>query len=74
MSQARITRKGGYKCAPQGHTVETFAEGIVVTGKVAEWALADRAASRMFDPVAETKVTPPNEAKAKRGRPKKKAD
>lgn len=72
--QAKITRKGGYKCAPNGHTVQTYPEGEVVTGQVAEWALADKAASRMFDPREETKVTPPPETKAKRGRPRKKAD
>lgn len=73
MSKAKITKKDGYRCAPQGHTVETFAYGTVVEGKVAEWALADQAASRMFDPVEETKITPPPETKKKRGRPRKEA-
>lgn len=49
MSKAKITKKGGYKCAPNGHTVETFPEGGIVTGQVAEWALADKAASRMME-------------------------
>ena len=64
--QAKITKPGGYKCAPGGHTVETFQEGQIVSGQVAEWALADKAASRMFDPREETKVTAPDEVK--RGR------
>lgn len=68
--RAKITKTEGYRCAPNGAIVEVFPEGTVVTGKVAEWALADRAASAMFDPVKERKITPPTEAKAK---PKKKA-
>ena len=54
-AKAKITRE--YRCAPQGHTVETFKVGTIVTGQVAEWALADKAASRMIE---------------KRGRPRKK--
>lgn len=71
MKKARITRKEGFKCAPQGHTVVTIPFGEEVEGKVAEWALADRAASAIFDPVKEKKVTGPSETK-KRGRPRKK--
>jgi hypothetical protein len=77
MTKAKITKKNGYKCAPNGNRVETFPFGEVVTGQVADWALADHAASRMFDPVKEKKVVTPPETKAapkKRGRPKKKAD
>lgn len=65
MSKAKITKQDGYRCAPEGHTVILFPAGSIVTGKVAEWALDDRAASRMFD-APETKVTPPTETKAKR--------
>jgi hypothetical protein len=74
MTRAKITKREGYKCAPKGAIVETFAFGEIVTGQVAEWALADRAASAMFDPREETKVEAPAETKAapkKRGRPKK---
>lgn len=71
MKRAKITKKGGYKCAPQGHTVVTFDEGVVVEGKVAEWALMDHAAQAMFNPVKETKITPPTETKKRK--PKKKA-
>lgn len=49
MMKAKITRKGGYSCCPEGHTVETFAVGEIVEGKIAEWAVADRAASRMME-------------------------
>jgi hypothetical protein len=71
MTKAKITRRDGYKCAPRGATVETFAFGQIVTGKVAQWALADHAACAMFDPREETAVAPPPETKAKRGRPRK---
>lgn len=74
MTRAKITKREGYKCAPKGAIVETFPFGTIVTGQVAEWALADRAASAMFDPREETKIVTPTETKAapkKRGRPKK---
>lgn len=82
MSQAKITKRDGYKCAPRGAKVETIPFGEIVTGRVAEWALADGAASRMFDPREEAKVEAPDEVKdeakpatKRRGRPpKKKAD
>ena len=48
MKKAKITNKDGYKCAPAGHTVVTIPFGTVVEGKVAEWALADKAAKAMF--------------------------
>lgn len=64
-SHAKITRKGGYKCAPKGHTVVVIPEGEIVTGKIAKWAIADRAGRAMFDPRKETKVTPPKETKRK---------
>ena len=64
MTRAKITKKDGYKCAPKGHRVELFPFGSIVDGKVAEWALADKAASAMFDPREETKVTGPDEVKA----------
>ena len=68
MTRAKITRHGGYKCAPNGHTVKTIPLGTIVDGKVAAWALADLAASAMFNPVKETKITPPPETKRKRPR------
>lgn len=77
MSKAKITRPDGFRCAPEGHTVITIPCGTIVEGQVAEWALADRAASRMFDPRTETKVESPPETKAepkKRGRPRKKSE
>ena len=66
--RAKITLKGGYNCAPAGSRVEHFAEGEIVTGRVAKWALADKAASAMFNPVKEAKITPPPETKKRRGR------
>ena len=71
MTTARITRKTGYQCAPNGFAVETFAYGETVSGAVAEWAIADGAASRMFDPRTDTQVQAVPETKAKRGRPRK---
>lgn len=63
MKKAKITKQGGYKCAPSGHTIITVPFGTVVDGQIAEWALADKAASAMFDPVAERKVIVPAETK-----------
>ena len=77
MTTAKITRKEGFQCAPNGYTIETFACGAVVSGKVAEWALRQHAAARMFDPREDRKVVTEvetKEAPKKRGRPKKKAD
>lgn len=48
MAKAKITADE-YKCCPDGHTEVTFAKGDVVTGQIAEWALADRAASRLME-------------------------
>ena len=48
--RAKITNKDGYRCCPEGHTEVFFAFGETVFGHVAEWAVADRAASRTFDP------------------------
>lgn len=71
MTQAKITKPEGYRCAPSGSVVQTFATGDIVQGKVAEWAIADKAAQRMFDPREATKVVAPPETK-KRGRSRKK--
>lgn len=74
MPKARITKEGGFSCAPDGHTVITLPKGAEVTGKVAEWALAARAASALFDPRTDKQASEPQlETKApkKRGRPKK---
>jgi len=63
MSKAKITNKNGYHCCPDGSVSVYFSFGKIVTGQVAEWAIADRAARRMFPKVEETKVTPPIETK-----------
>ena len=68
MTTAKITRKTGYECAPTGARVERFAFGTVVSGSVAEWAIADGAAQRMFDPRTDTQQQSAPETKAKRTR------
>lgn len=71
---AKITKSGGYLCAPQGHTVMHFHEGQIVSGLVAELAVADGAAAPINMTRAadlETKVEPPVETKKPRGRPRK---
>ena len=45
MLTAKITAKDGFRCAPNGHTVEIYKCGDVVTGKVAEWAIKAKAAN-----------------------------
>lgn len=70
MTQAKITKKDGYRCSPNGFTIETFAFGQIVEGRVAQWALDDRAAQRLFDPREETKVQEISETKAKPKKPK----
>jgi len=68
MTQAKITKKDGYRCAPDGAMVQIFSFGEIVTGKVAEWALSDHAAQRMFDPREETKVEAVPETKRRRAK------
>lgn len=63
--RAKITKADGYLCCPEGHTEVHFPFGETVFGQVAAWAIADRAASRTFDPVSERKVTAPPETKRK---------
>ena len=60
--KAKITDENGFKCAPQGHTVEHFKFGEIVTGQVAAWALEARAAKRMFDKKAKGRA-PENKGK-----------
>jgi hypothetical protein len=66
MKYAKITKPEGFTCCPDGHTRTTFNKGETVSGKVAEWALQERAASAVFDPREKTKVESPPETKAKR--------
>jgi hypothetical protein len=47
--KARITKKDGYSCAPNGYAIVTFPYGVEVEGQVAEWAVSDMAARRLFD-------------------------
>ena len=70
MTTAKITRREGYRCAPNGAAVEAFAFGAVVSGHVAEWALADGAAQPVHDPRTDTQAMAAPETK-KRGRSRK---
>ena len=36
-----------YKCAPNGHTVETYRKGDIVEGATAKFALDDNAAAKI---------------------------
>ena len=59
MLTAKITSKDGFRCAPNGHTVELFNHGDVVTGKAAEWAIkSDKGVmvNKMLKPVLENKA------------------
>lgn len=66
--QAKITATYGYKCAPDGHTVLNFANGQIVSGKVAEMAVEDGAAEAIEVGPVETKIAPPSETKARKGK------
>tara|TARA_R110000772_G_scaffold45492_9_gene104260 strand:- start:4413 stop:4625 length:213 start_codon:yes stop_codon:yes gene_type:complete len=70
MTKAKITAALGFNCAPNGHTVENFPMGAIVEGKVADWAIADHSANRMFDPRTETKVYGATETKSRKGKRK----
>lgn len=64
--KAKITKEGGYDCAPEGHTIRHFHKGQVVTGIVAKYAIADKAASAMFDkskPLKNKATKPPENKK-----------
>ena len=67
--KAKITAPNGFRIAPQGHTVERFAAGEIVTGYIAEKAVANGAAEEIL----ETKVIQDIETPEKkhRGRPRK---
>jgi hypothetical protein len=56
--KATITKD--YRCAPEGHTVRTFPAGTIVTGRVAEWALADEMATVLGEkkPAAKLETKP----------------
>lgn len=66
--QAKITKIDGYMCAPEGHTVQTFALGRIVSGPVAEMAVADGAAEALTEGAQgrETKVERVPEVKRRR--------
>jgi hypothetical protein len=42
--RAKIIQPGGYECMPNGYAKQAFAEGDIVDGYVAEWAVLDGAA------------------------------
>lgn len=57
MTSAKIIAPDGYKAAPNGHTTNTYRCGEVVTGQVAEWALADGAAEEIKEAAARNTKT-----------------
>lgn len=59
--KAKITNKNGYECFPGGFKLKRFEFGEIVTGQVAEWALADKAAKRMLEKKAKG-AAPENKA------------
>jgi hypothetical protein len=65
--RAKIVNRNGYRCAPDGHTVRSFALGDIVTGEVAAWAVDERCAIPVVEtpapPVLEAKVIVPQETK-----------
>jgi len=69
--RAVITEPGGFRCAPEGHTVKVFPMGAEVTGAVAEWAIAAGKADPVDGVSLETKPSPALETKPARGRPRK---
>jgi len=64
--RAKITAPQGFRMAPEGHTVVIYPEGTIVEGKVAEAALDNHAACRMFEPVEERKVVAVKETKRRK--------
>lgn len=72
--EVKITKEGGYLCAPSGHTVMHFLQGQIVSGRVAELALADGAGEPISTAKAvelEYKIEEPQELKRRPGRPRK---
>lgn len=49
MADAKITARNGYRCAPDGVTVQHFAFGDTVDGIVAAWAIADGYAEAIIE-------------------------
>jgi len=67
--QAKITNQKGFRIAPQGHTVEHYAVGTIVSGYIAEKALANGVAEEILEKkIIEDIETP---VKRPRGRPRK---
>jgi hypothetical protein len=65
--RAKIVNRNGYRCAPDGHTVQFFALGEIVTGEVAAWSVDERSAIPVVEispaPALEAKVIVPQETK-----------
>lgn len=56
-----------YNVAPEGHTVHSYTEGMIVTGRAAELALADKAGVLVSE-LLETKIVAPAETKSRKRR------
>ena len=65
--RVRIT-SAFYACAPEGHTVHRHVQGDIVTGRVAEMALADKAGEPLDAIMLEHKIVSPDEKKTRRKR------
>lgn len=62
--RAEVTNPRGFRCAPDGHTVEVYLQGSIVQGQVARWAVDSGDAS--YIPAYETKIVAPEEVKTSR--------
>jgi len=61
--KAKITKD--FKCAPLGHTVETFGVGVEVDGDIAKWAVDGGCAEYITEtkPAAKLETKPANPKK-----------
>ena len=70
--KAEITAPQGFRIAPEGHTVVTFGAGEIVTGKIAEEAIATGNARKIDEIAASLEYkAEPVEQPRRRGRPRK---
>lgn len=67
MADAKITARNGYRCAPDGVTVQHYAFDQEVDGMVAAWAIADGYAVAIIETKpAEALETKPAARKARK--------
>lgn len=63
--RVQITAIGGFRCAPEGHTVVTYPIGTILEGAGAEMALAASAGVKVGPPASAKVVSPPEIKTAK---------